>query len=91
MCDSLCMSLHLSSEILMVMFLFIIKSAGVRENVQTSGNGQTGFLNCLHEDTESLFLNIRIATAATTSKANTRHQPERKREKKARNKEIQKE
>lgn len=68
------------------MFLFIIKSAGVCENVQTSENGQTGFFNCLHDDTESIFLNIRIATAAIQARLILERQPERKREKTARKK-----
>lgn len=80
--NSLCMIAYVSHficqvTILMVMF-FIIKSAGVCENVQTSANGQTGFFNCLHEDTESIFFNIRIATAATQARLILERHPERK-------------
>lgn len=56
---------HYICQVTILMVMFLIKSSGVSENVQTSENGQTGFFICPHEDTESIFLNIRTATAAT--------------------------
>lgn len=49
------------------------------------------FFSCPHEDTESIFLNIRTSTAAAHARLILERQQERKRDETDRKKEIQKE